>query len=356
MEKFGFIIHPLVAKDIERKLPFAKMFSESMIERVIKHLPPFKVSHITGVESITGSKAEGWFVTCPLTSKQILELPTHEVVDKITVAATKAKELGAEIVGLGAFTSVVGDKGITVANKLDIGITTGNSYTVATALEGTKLASEMMGVDMKSSNILIIGATGSIGKACTKFLARSNKYLILAARNKKKLDDFAGEIKASYNIDVEVGTNINKLLPEADIVIAVSSSIEGIIDIDKLKSGAIVCDIARPRDVSKELAAKRKDILVIDGGIVDVPGNVDFNLDFGFPKGTAYACMAETMILALEKRYYDYSLGSDLELNKIIEIDRLAKKHGFKLASLRSLEKEISLQQLSRVRRVVNSS
>jgi predicted amino acid dehydrogenase len=38
--------------------------------------------------------------------------------------------------------------------------------------------------------------------------------------------------------------------------------------------GSVVCDVARPRDVSAMVAAVRDDILVIDGGMVDVPGPV----------------------------------------------------------------------------------
>lgn len=49
------------------------------------------------------------------------------------------------MVGLGAFTSIVGDAGITVAKNLDIAVTSGNSYTVATALEGTREAVRLMG-------------------------------------------------------------------------------------------------------------------------------------------------------------------------------------------------------------------
>ena len=46
-----------------------------------------------------------------------------------------AQDLGAKVVGLGAFTAVIGDAGITVSNNVDVAVTTGNSYTVATALE-----------------------------------------------------------------------------------------------------------------------------------------------------------------------------------------------------------------------------
>jgi predicted amino acid dehydrogenase len=356
MKKFGFIIHPLDVSDVARKFPVSKFFSDRLLENVLKVVPPFKASHITGVESIKAIKAEGWFICCPLTARQMIELPTEDVIEKIIGAGRKAEELGADIVGLGAFTSVVGDKGLTVAKALNIPVTTGNSYTVATALEGIGLASDIMGIDMGRSNILIVGATGSIGKACSKILAKDNKYLMLVARKEEKLKELAGELKNNYNVQVEIGTDLNRLLPEADIVVTVSSSVDSLIDVNLLKSGAIVCDIARPRDVAEEIALKRDDILVIDGGIVEVPGEVEFNLNFGFPKGTSYACMAETMILSLEGRYENYSLGSELDLEKVIEISNLADKHGFRLSSLRSLEREVTLQQVSKVRRIVSST
>ena len=61
------------------------------------------------------------------------------------------------------------------------------------------------------------------------------------------------------------------------------------IEPEDLKAGAIVCDVARPRNVSREVASKRKDVLVIEGGVIKVPGNVDFHFDFGFPPQTSFA-------------------------------------------------------------------
>ena len=46
---------------------------------------------------------------------------------------------GAQIVGLGAFTKVVGDAGVTVARRASIPVTTGNSLTIAATLETAKL-------------------------------------------------------------------------------------------------------------------------------------------------------------------------------------------------------------------------
>ena len=74
-------------------------------------------------------------------------------------------------------------------------------------------------------------------------------------------------------------------------------------------------------------------MLVIKGGVVDVPGKVDFGFDFGLPPGQAYACMAEAMVLALEGLYESYSLGKQVRVEQAREIARLARKHGFSVVS-----------------------
>ena len=75
------------------------------------------------------------------------------------------------------------------------------------------------------------------------------------------------------------------------------------------------------------------DVLVVDGGMMDVPGEVDFGFDFGLPPGNAYACMAEPMVLALEGRYESYSLGKRIQIDQVRTIAQLARKHGFKLSA-----------------------
>jgi predicted amino acid dehydrogenase len=117
-----------------------------------------------------------------------------------------------------------------------------------------------------------------------------------------------------------------------------------------LKPGAVVCDVARPRDVSREVVEVRDDVLVIEGGVVRVPGDVNFNFNFGFPPKMSYACMAETMALAMEGRIENFSLGRELKADKVREIYDICKKHGFKLAGLRSFEKEVTKEQIDRIK------
>ena len=117
-----------------------------------------------------------------------------------------------------------------------------------------------------------------------------------------------------------------------------------------LRPGAIVCDVARPRDVSTRVAKERPDVLVIEGGVISVPGDVKFNFNFGFPPKTAYACMSETIMLALENRPESYTLGKDVSVEQVEEMAALAVKHGFKLSKVRAFEREVGPEAIARAR------
>jgi predicted amino acid dehydrogenase len=140
------------------------------------------------------------------------------------------------------------------------------------------------------------------------------------------------------------------MLRHAQLILTVTSAIHDIIHPEHLRSGAVICDVARPRDVSAMVAGLRNDILVIDGGMVDVPGPVDFHFNFGFPLGKSYGCMAETMALALEGRFEDYTLGKEITRARVEEIAQIATKHGFRLSGFRSFERAVTSEQIEAVR------
>ena len=61
--------------------------------------------------------------------------------------------------------------------------------------------------------------------------------------------------------------------------------------------------------------------------------------------------MAETMALALEGRFEDYTVGKDITLERVNEITAMAEKHGFRLSGFRSFEREVTPEQIESVRR-----
>ncbi len=344
-------MHPVQAKaDIARKYPFVRFLPESLVESALKYKSPMQISHITGVKSSTGTEAEGWFVGCPLTSRQLVTLPPEFAYERIIATARLAQEHGAKIVGLGAFTSVAGDGGITIAQNLEIAVTTGNSYTVATALQGAIKAAGMMGIDPAAAKAAVVGAAGSIGRTCARILAPQVAEMALVDRGLEPVNKVATEITEETDKTPKVYTEVNLGIKDADIVITVTSAVDAIIHPADIKSGAVVCDVARPRDVSWRVVKERDDVLVIEGGVVAVPGDVEFGFNFGFPPKTAYACMSETMILALEGRYENFTLGKEVSVEQVREISALADKHGFRLAGFRSFERAVTEEHIAQVR------
>jgi predicted amino acid dehydrogenase len=280
----------------------------------------------------------------------MLELPEKTVYRKIVQTGKLAERLGARLLGLGAFTSVIGDAGLTIAKHLSIPVTTGDSYTVAVAVEAVREAARVMEIPLTTATAAVVGATGAIGSVAAELIAREVPRLWLIGRRTEALEAVRARIAAQTPAEVRISTEMSALA-EADLILTVTSAVDTVIEPEHLKAGAVVCDVARPRDVSAKVAAVRDDVLVIDGGMVAVPGEaVCFNFNFGFPPGLAYACMAETMALALEGRYESYTLGKHITVAQVEEIAQIAGKHGFKLGGFRSFERAVTPEQIERVK------
>lgn len=353
MDSFAFIIHPIDPKrDVSRKFPFlGRVLSERQIDFFSTFFPPVYISEIEGITSqLTGKSIKGWFIACPYTPRRMMELPERTVYRKIIQTGNMAEKLGANILGLGAFTSVVGDAGVTIASGLNIPVTTGDSFTIAMAVQAIRDAARVMDIKMEDATVAVVGATGAIGRVCAELLAGEAARTLLVARDEKKLEVLRDSLQLKSRSELVISTKMD-VLKEAQLILTVTSSIHDVIRPEYLQAGSVVCDVARPRDVSAMVAAVRDDILVIDGGMVDVPGSVNFHFNFGFPEGKVYACMAETIALALEGRFEDYTVGRDITLERVQEITAIADKHGFHMSGFRSFEREVTDEQIETVRK-----
>jgi hypothetical protein len=63
-----------------------------------------------------------------------------------------------------------------------------------------------------------------------------------------------------------------------------------------------------------------------------------------------YACLAETIVLALEGRFENFTLGRNLEWKKVHEIYKLGLKHGMQLAAVSGINGAYSDEDIARVR------
>ena len=351
MNKFAFLIHALDLSDVIRFEPKAANKRPELVHKIMEWTPPYLATHITGIKSLTGKEIEGYFIAVPFLPYHFFELPEEQVMGKILKAGQMAEELGAQILGLGGYTAVVGNAGYKIAKQLSISVTSGNSYTVATALEGVTLMARELEIDLAKVKVAVIGATGSIGRVSAHILAKQVPAITLVARNSSRLKNLALELKETCEAEISYTTNIAEGLKNARVIISATSSPGEIIHPDMIAPGCLICDVALPHDVGRDVATKREDVLVIEGGIVEVPGSPNFNYDFGYPPKHALACMAETMILTLEERFETYTVGRKIKIGKVEEISRLAQKHGFKLAGLRSFDRPVTKAMIEKVKK-----
>jgi predicted amino acid dehydrogenase len=342
INRFAFVIHPLDVKFIhsDRRFRWTRVLPDELVERTAAYFPPIYLSRIKGGQSpTTGQRIEGHLITLGATPRQMMAHGERFTYDRLNGAARMAERLGARIMGLGAFTSVVGDAGITVAHESDIAITSGNSLTVAATLEAAKQAAIRLGVeDLTKGKVMIVGATGSIGSICSRLLAQAIFDVVLVSIEPEKLIELKRTIQTETPAaKVAIATRPDDYLSECDLVVTATSAFgQRILDISRCKPGAVICDVARPPDIGEREAALRPDVLVIESGEVLIPGDIDFGYDIGLPPKTAYACLGETALLAMEGRFEDYTLGRNITVERVKEIYRLFKKHQFQLAPLRT--------------------
>ena len=344
---YALIIHPVTEELLFHYEPGMKNKPERIIRKLLEWMRPFKASDVDILRSKEGNEIRGCLVMCPLLLEQMVELESKFVLRKIIDTCKFAKDLGARIIGLGAYAALIGNCGRVVENQIKLPVTTGSSYTVATFVQGVKKAASLMNISLKESNMTILGATSAIGRYCAAFFSPLVERLELCTKNLAKLSNLLLELSA-YKRKIRKSDNPEKSIRRSDIVIVTGRGTS--FDPSSLQPNSLVCDATYPRTLLLEMK-KREDVFVMEGVTVSVPNEVRFNFYFGLPPGLAYPCMAEPMILALEDRFESFSLGRKIDQSKVREISELAEKHNFKIAELTSFGKVVSDEEVKKLAR-----
>ncbi len=344
IRRFAFVVHPLSQDFIKQGLPIPKNTPKALmnqVEKLAAHAPPMIYSRMENIISPTGAEAEGWLISVGGTPKEMLARNPEFTYRRLLAAARMAEDMGAQVMGLGAFTKVVGDAGITVARRADIPITTGNSYSASGALWAAADAMRRMGLVKVGANgkvaakTMVVGATGSIGSVSARLMAMAFDEVYLAGRNLKKLEALKQSIlKETPDAKVTATIDYDEQLADMDMIVTSTSGAgKKILDITRVKPGCVITDVARPLDLPPEEVAKRPDVLVIESGEIELPSEVRMK-SINLPPNVIYACLAETVVLALEGRFEVFTIGRDTEWQKVKEIYKLGLKHGMKLAAI----------------------
>ena len=338
--RYAFLIHPTGLEDIVLANPGLRRLSAAELGRFrdyISQFPPSLVLRAPLVRSATGCTAEGFIITVPLMPEEMVRRGLRLMCQEIAKAVDLASSLGAQVVGLGGFTTPFSRRGLAVVGR-GPAITTGNALTAAMAFASLARLTERLQRPLAGSAVAVVGAAGSVGGLCARLLARSRPRRLLLVGNPDKghgrLQRLCEELTWEPG-SVEVTTDLGRLAG-CDVVVSATGAVKPVLDGASLAAGTIIYDLARPADVSPRVR-QRPDLTVIDGGLVVLP---DPSLRFGpgniqsFPNGIQLGCLSETILLALEGTTRDHGVGDDVSLTEADEVMALAERHGFHPAPL----------------------
>lgn len=326
--------------------------SKEFLKALFKIMPTFIMHHMKEFRSQTGETTHGDFILCTFIPDMV-ENDTEAVYTKVVNGCKLAEKSGVGILTLGGFTSIVGERlNRRISEDVDIPLTTGNSFTAAMAIEGIIRAVQLVEKDISDLTVAIVGGTGDIGSACARALVSQVRKIIITGRTGYNLRTIKDELKRYHQAQIEITKSNFSAVTDADVVIAAANSSASILQMSWFKTGSIVCDLGYPKNLS--YTSDRNDIFVFSGGLATTPTPIDPGNDIGVPsKNVCYGCFCEAIILALEKRYENFSFGrGNITKEKMNEIKDMGSRHGFELAPFFWGNGLTDKENLDRVRRV----
>lgn len=388
--RFAFLAHPLAWKDFRDLDGSLSPLSDDQLRMlstaIADNFDPMVIGE-TRVVGDNGNAAYGEFILVPRRAEELMRMPHARAVEEVLDAAKLAQKRGAKIIGLGAYTSVVTQGGLSLKGHGLPALTTGNSYTAVAACQSIRLAAQERAWSLPRRTIGIVGAGGAIGQALSILLSREAGRLVLLGNparpedSRQRLLQVAGRIVCSLGelrrraplptgsvaswvaeLDferpvhqdaatlarlgeelirrsgsIEISVDRERYLPDVDIVVCCTSTTDRIVQAETLRPSAVVCDVSRPSNVAAGLATERPDVMLLDGGVVRMPAGSTLGFNASLAEGNAYACMAETMMMAMQRCEQDASLGFDLSIEHLFTMEKLAEELGFEAVLDRKL-------------------
>lgn len=314
--------------------PGLTLLSNDTIQEIFPFIPPRDLFRIK-VKSKTGTEVQGFYVETFISPDKLNVHNVRANINKVIKAIDHSKKWGAKIITLGGFTSIVLEGNIETYFSPTAMLTTGNTLTAAFIAKGIEAASDVLGITLSGSILLIAGATGDIGMACIRYFKNKVKGFLLCARNSSRLQKLCDEMR-SENIEVNCSTNLQDLVPSADVIICVTSSTD--LKIENPKRSVLVCDAGYPKNLVTGIS-DNSNIHLFHGGMGYVHPGFTFCPDYSesfyqYPKPfISHGCVLEAIVLAFEKRFEPYSSGKgNITSERMEEIYQLGLKNGITLA------------------------
>ncbi|MEQ8966238.1 MAG: aminotransferase class III-fold pyridoxal phosphate-dependent enzyme [Azospirillaceae bacterium] len=399
--RYAFLIHPTEFADLAGNAPRGladlaephraswNAFLAAIGEQRMEPFDPGIALDCPRIESATGV-ADGHLIATMMLPEAMMALTPRERKRLVADFADIALDLEVDMLGLGAFTSIITRNGQDLAD-LPFGVTTGNSLTAMAGSEAVRLAGLRHGIDPAETKTGVVGASGSVGRIVCRHLAndcgaitlfgnpdnpnavaaleglagsiyrqllagdatatgpiaeavraaagRSEEVRRLAAEPAKPavLRALWREVNATVAREnrpvgtIEVSVDPDAGLPEMDFVVSATNAKGSVLTPERFKPGAVVCDIARPPDVAGATAEARRDVHFYEAGVMRLPGDIAFGRHniVGLPRGVGLACHSETIVLTLSGVRSNFNLGSEIAYDQAVWVRDRAVEHGF---------------------------
>ncbi|MDI3297680.1 MAG: glycerol-3-phosphate acyltransferase [Bacillota bacterium] len=338
----AFLIHPMTPEDWWQPRRFGwlaplarrRLLPAGWLERLALLMRPMQVDEIAGVLTATGKRARVYLLGVPMLPAQIKR---HErlAVLRARQAARLARELGASVLGLGAYWSVVGEKGTAVQAEAPLPVTNGGAYTagaVAEAVPRVMARLRARGLDLARATAAVVGANGVVGFGIARGIAGHVGRLLMLGTHEDRLERSAATLRRHFPaLEVVAGTDL-ALLREADVVFTATSQVEPVVLPEHVRPGTLIYDVGRPPDVHPAVA-EIPGVEVVPGGVVALPGEARFRLELGYGPGLVPACLAETLLIALDGAFDRCTLGGPARSENVRYFVERARRMGFRVVT-----------------------
>lgn len=324
MSKFAYFAYPKSLAQIREIWPQTRFIPFFLIKYYLKKVP-LKICNLGLLKTFKGKSVEGFLIILPVLKNDLLKFTEEEIFEKIIDASRLAEENKALIMGLDGLLALAADRKPFIYKHLKrTALTSGSCLMAWNIFEGLFQTLKAKNIDLKNASVTIIDAGSAVGWLLTRKFAEMDckvKLVNCVKESFQKIDSFGNK---RIEIDLDCSTAVNN----ADIIINCSRKPDVKLGFLNIKENAIVIDISL-FDHFKKVNSSDNKFDLIGMQFLKLPNKFLIPY-FGIADNLVSASVAESMLLAIEEKFINYSLGESLNLAKIEEIGNFAKENGFK--------------------------
>ncbi len=266
-----------------------------------------------------GDALVGHIVTVPRLPAQLLD-DQQGAVD-VMVEAVESLD-GVRAVGLGSLLAVVGGRGQTLAERVDVPVTTGAAATAWAAAGNAVAAARALGVE----DVAVLGVGGAVGEAVARLLQQAGLSVVAGGRGR-------GPERRAEALGIPL------LAPEEAVrgcrVVVGAATSGGGLSPSALQEGTLLLDVALPSTLSS--GPLPRGVRVLAGEAVELPDAWSrgfwgwlYHLISGYGPSQIFACLAEPLVMVAMGRDRPFAQGRSVLPEDLDDFAQAASSLGLK--------------------------